>query len=47
MDTNLGTGPNRFETIRRIWEQMPVAVIFMTGYGDREIRERASAPSLL
>ena len=43
MDINLGTGPNGIETTRLMLERQPLPVIFMTGYGDREIRRHAEA----
>ena len=41
MDINLGTGPNGIETARLIREELPLPIIFMTGYGDWIIRQRA------
>ncbi len=43
IDINLGAGPNGIETARLIREQLPLPIIFMTGYGDREILQRAAA----
>lgn len=38
MDINLGSGPNGIVTTSLIRERQAVPIIFMTGYGDREIR---------
>ena len=40
MDINLGVGPNGIETARLILERLSLPIIFMTGYGDREIRSQ-------
>jgi two-component system, response regulator PdtaR len=41
MDINLAGEMNGIEAIRRIKEGFEVPVIFITGYSDQEIRERA------
>jgi CheY-like chemotaxis protein len=43
MDINLGSGPNGIETARLIVEKFPLPIIFLTGYGDPEIRRQAEA----
>jgi AmiR/NasT family two-component response regulator len=43
LDINLGAAPNGIETSRLIRKRHAVPIIFMTGYGDREIRRQAEA----